>query len=85
MKVFLQILKENTRNHSSGKMGNFIERLGGGGSNLDARTLKLGYSYLSFCNPSLLISDLKTIVNSFIVSIVYFSIWQLKDLRQLVE
>jgi hypothetical protein len=43
MKVFLQILKENTRNHSSGKMGNFIERLGGSSSNPDARTLKLGY------------------------------------------
>jgi hypothetical protein len=56
MKVFLQILKENTRNPSSGKTGNCIERLGGFGSNPDARTLKLGYSYLAKCHPSLLIS-----------------------------
>jgi hypothetical protein len=27
MRVFLQILKENTKNHSSGKMGNYIELL----------------------------------------------------------
>jgi len=57
MRVFLRILKENTKNHSSGKIENCIELLRfGGGSNPDRRTCNWGYRFLRFCHLSLLLS-----------------------------